>query len=137
MDGIKSIEDKREWTVLHKEVADSRHLGLTPPQTGIPDGRYDYRNVDVRGPGGLTPLHVAVCRVGGNYDSYHEDDKDSDDSGDGVVSIFKRNSLVLNLLPSPRCFGFVTESSSLFFSLGKILLLRNQISLIFDSPDFL
>lgn len=84
LEGCKQIPDDRTWTSLHREAADSRHLGLTPPQGPFASsGRYP--DINVRGPGGLTPLHVAVCRSKDFRDSYHDDDKDSEDSAEGAV----------------------------------------------------
>ena len=95
LEGCKQIPDDRTWTSLHREAADSRHLGLTPPQ-GLYASSVRYPDINVRGPGGLTPLHVAVCRSTDFRDSYHDDDKDSEDSAEGsVVSSF----LFLKLIP--------------------------------------
>ena len=86
LEGCKQIHDDRTWTSLHREAADSRHLGLTPPQGSFASsGRYP--DINVRGPGGLTPLHVAVCRSTDFRDSY-DDDKDSEDSAEGAVVRF-------------------------------------------------
>ena len=84
MEGCKQIPDDRTWTSLHREAADSRHLGLTPPQGPFASSAR-YPDVNVRGPGGLTPLHVAVCRSTDFRDSYHDEDKDSEDSAEGSV----------------------------------------------------
>ena len=86
---------------MHREAADSRHLGLTPPQ-GPYASSSRYPDINVRGPGGLTPLHVAVCRSTDFRDSYHDDDKDSEDSAEGSVVC----SLVFVpgcLFPKPFC----------------------------------
>ena len=84
LDGCKQIPDDRTWTSLHREAADSRHLGLTPPQGSFASsGRYP--DINVRGPGGLTPLHVAVCRSAADIRDSYDDDKDSEDSAEGAV----------------------------------------------------
>ena len=58
-------------------------LALTPPQEGSGERGVSNTDVDARGPGGITALHLASCRVdGGSLD----DDKDSDDSGGAMVS---------------------------------------------------
>ena len=85
LDGCKQIPDDRTWTSLHREAADSRHVGLTPPQGPFVSNGC-HPDIDVRGPGGLTPLHVAVCRTTNDFkEIFHDDDKDSEDSAEGAV----------------------------------------------------
>lgn len=52
-------EDSREWTRIHLEAAGTipkpALLAFTPPQNDL----YEIRNINVRGPGGLTPLMLA------------------------------------------------------------------------------
>ena len=84
-------EDQRKWTRLHREVADVNirtctSLALSPPQEGSGERGAAAIDVDARGPGGMTALHLAACR--GTYvdGCSLDDDKDSDDSGGAMVS---------------------------------------------------
>ena len=62
----------------------SRLAVLTPPQEGQ-EGNAAQSDVNAVGPGGMTPLMLAVSR--GNYlDGTVDDDKESDDSGGQVIS---------------------------------------------------
>ncbi|GIY72361.1 neurogenic locus Notch protein [Caerostris extrusa] len=59
--------DPRPWTQQHLDAADVRNpdiLALTPPQ-GERDMEPGTVDVNVQGPGGLTPLMCASCRGGG------------------------------------------------------------------------
>lgn len=83
-------EDSRQWTRLHHQVADmtarSCQLALTPPQEGSGERGASAIDVDAKGPGGMTALHLAACRGTYGDGSSLEDDKDSDDSGAAMVS---------------------------------------------------
>ena len=61
-------------------------LALTPPQDGISERGAVSVDVDARGPGGVTALHLAACRGGYGDGSSLGDDKDSDDSAGAMVS---------------------------------------------------
>ena len=83
-------EDSRKWTTLHKQAADvtvrNCALALTPPQEGSGERGVPGVDVDARGPGGMTALHLASCRGTYGDGSSLDDDKDSDDSGGAMVS---------------------------------------------------
>lgn len=81
-------EDSRKWTTLHKQAADVRNcaLALTPPQEGSGERGAPGVDVDARGPGGMTALHLAACRGTYGDGSSLDDDKDSDDSGGAITS---------------------------------------------------
>jgi Notch-like protein len=78
--------DGRHWTPQHINAADIRHpdmLGVqTPPQGEAAfRGEHPANDVNARGPGGLTPLHV-VCKRGdgldtGDLEAYGEGDVES------------------------------------------------------------
>ncbi|XP_022235577.1 neurogenic locus Notch protein-like [Limulus polyphemus] len=75
--------DPRPWTQQHLDAADVRNphvLALTPPQR---DSELEPGNVDVRGPGGLTPLMLASFR-GGGLDTGEDAEED-----DGSVSMIQ------------------------------------------------
>ena len=61
-------------------------LALTPPQEGSAERGASAIDVDAKGPGGLTALHLAACRGTYGDGSSLEDDKDSDDCGAAMVS---------------------------------------------------
>ena len=74
MSGYDNSGDSRQWTQQHLNAADIRNpdiLGaLTPPQggeMGNGNSKADLmaNDVDVRGPMGMTPLHIASFRGGG------------------------------------------------------------------------
>lgn len=82
---IANPKDNRQWTAIHREVANvnNRTLSslsvLTPPQEGQECATPQHSDVNAVGPGGITPLMLAASR--GNYlDGTYEDDN-SDDSG--------------------------------------------------------
>lgn len=83
-------EDSRKWTSLHHQAADvtvrNCVLALTPPQEGSGDRGASAIDVDAKGPGGMTALHLAACRGTYGDGSSLDDDKDSDDSGGAMVS---------------------------------------------------
>lgn len=83
-------EDSRKWTSLHHQAADvtvrNCALALTPPQEGSSERGAPAIDVDARGPGGMTALHLAACRGTYGDGSSLDDDKDSDDSGGAMVS---------------------------------------------------
>lgn len=85
---LENGEDPRKWTSLHKQAADVtvRNCALTPPQEGLGERGAAGIDVDARGPGGMTALHLAACRGGYGDGSSLDDDKDSDDSGGAMVS---------------------------------------------------
>ena len=76
-------EDSRKWTTLHHQAADvtirNCALALTPSQEGNGERGASAIDVDARGPGGMTALHLAACR--GTYG-----DSSSLDSGGAMVS---------------------------------------------------
>jgi Notch-like protein len=79
-------KDTRKWTRLHREAADvnvRNCSSLKPPQEC--ERGAESQDVDARGPGGFTALHLASCR-GTLLDGCIDDDKDSDDSGGVIVS---------------------------------------------------
>ena len=67
-------------------TARSCQLALTPPQEGSGERGASAIDVDAKGPGGMTALHLAACRGTYGDGSSLEDDKDSDDSGAAMVS---------------------------------------------------
>lgn len=83
-------EDSRKWTSLHHQAADvtvrNCALALTPPQEGSGERGASAIDVDAKGPGGMTALHLAACRGTYGDGSSLDDDKDSDDSGGAMVS---------------------------------------------------
>ena len=91
---IANPKDNRQWTAIHKEVANVNNRTvsslsvLTPPQEGQECAQQS--DVNAVGPGGITPLMLASSR--GNYlDGAYEDDN-SDDSGAQVCyNIFISN----------------------------------------------
>lgn len=88
---LENGEDSRKWTSLHKQAADvtvrnCASLALTPPQEGSGDRGPANIDVDARGPGGMTALHLAACRGTYGDGSSLDDDKDSDDSGGAMVT---------------------------------------------------
>ena len=80
-------EDSCKWTSLHHQVADvtvrNCALALTPPQEGSSERGAPAIDVDARGPGGMTALHLAACRGTYGDGSSLDDDKDS---GSAIVS---------------------------------------------------
>ena len=54
-------------------------LALTPPQEGSGQRGASAIDVDAKGPGGMTALHLAACR--GNYGDGSSLDDDKDSSG--------------------------------------------------------
>lgn len=82
---IANPKDNRQWTALHKEVANvnNRTLSslsvLTPPQEGQECTTAQHSDVNAVGPGGVTPLMLASSR--GNYLDGAYEDENSDDSG--------------------------------------------------------
>ena len=84
--------DNRQWTQLHREAADvnvrncTALLALTPPQEGDHRRGAAAYEVNAKGPGGFTALHLAACR-GNLVDGCSiDDDSNSDDSGGAMVS---------------------------------------------------
>jgi hypothetical protein len=82
---IANPKDNRQWTAIHKEVANVNNRTvsslsvLTPPQEGQECTTARQSNVNAVGPGGITPLMLAVTR--GNYlDGSYEDDNSDDNS---------------------------------------------------------
>ncbi|XP_023215803.1 neurogenic locus Notch protein-like [Centruroides sculpturatus] len=70
--------DPRQWTQQHLDAADVRNpdiVALTPPQ-GEGDLEAGNANVDVQGPGGLTPLMLASFRGGGLDNGEEVEDED-------------------------------------------------------------
>lgn len=90
LDDKHNGEDSRKWTSLHHQAADvtvrNCSLALTPPQQGNGERGATAIDVDARGPGGMTALHLAACRGMYGDGSSLDDDKDSDDSGGAMVS---------------------------------------------------
>lgn len=82
--------DPRPWTQQHLDAADVRNpdvlLALTPPQ-GID---LDHHDVDVRGPGGLTPLMLASFR-GGGLDT-GEDGEEEDGSASMIQDLLMQGA---------------------------------------------
>ena len=88
---IANPKDNRQWTAIHKEVSNVNNRTvsslsvLTPPQEGQESTRARQCDVNAVGPGGITPLMLAVSR--GNYLDGAYDDENSDDSGAQVCDI--------------------------------------------------
>lgn len=84
--------DNRQWTQLHREAADvnvrncTAVLALTPPQEGDPQRSSIAYDVNAKGPGGFTALHLASSRGTPIDGSCVDDDSNSDDSGGAMVS---------------------------------------------------
>lgn len=87
---IANPKDNRQWTAIHKEVANVNNRTvsslsvLTPPQEGQECGTAQHSGVNAVGPGGITPLMLAASR--GNYLDGAYEDENSDDSGSQVRS---------------------------------------------------
>lgn len=86
---IANRPDNRQWTTLHKEVANVNNRTvsslsvLTPPQEGQESTAAQNSNVNAVGPGGITPLMLAASR--GSYLDEVCEDGNSDDSGSQVT----------------------------------------------------
>ncbi len=75
-------EDQRQWTAHHLEAANIPNpsiLALTPPQGDTSPGK--CHDIDIRGPGGFTPLMVASF-FGQGIDAGVDDETESGSSGD-------------------------------------------------------
>lgn len=75
---VECDSDPRQWTQQHLDAADVRNpeiVALTPPQ-GEGDLEAGNANVDVQGPGGLTPLMLASFRGGGLDNGEDVEDED-------------------------------------------------------------
>jgi ankyrin repeat protein len=87
---ISNPKDNRQWTAIHKEVANvnngtvSSLSVLTPPQEGQECATAQNSDVNAVGPGGITPMMLAVSR--GNYLDGAYEDENSDDSGAQVCN---------------------------------------------------
>ncbi|KFM62753.1 Neurogenic locus notch-like protein 2, partial [Stegodyphus mimosarum] len=86
--------DPRQWTQQHLDAADVRNpdiLALTPPQ-GDGDMEPGSVDVNVQGPGGLTPLMLASFR-GGGIDVI-EDGDDDDGSGSMIQDLLMQGAKI-------------------------------------------
>ncbi|XP_046860766.1 neurogenic locus notch homolog protein 2-like [Xenia sp. Carnegie-2017] len=87
---IANRPDNRQWTTLHKEVANVNNRTvsslsvLTPPQEGQESTAAQNSNVNAVGPGGITPLMLAASR-GSYLDEVYKEENSDDDSGSQVV----------------------------------------------------
>ena len=113
---IANPKDNRQWTAIHKEVANvnNRTLSslsvLTPPQEGCTTAQHS--DVNAVGPGGITPLMLAASR--GNYLDGTYEDENSDDSGAQVCS---------------EKFTLIPSSNVLYKVATKDLVLHDQLTI--------
>jgi len=64
-DKLDNGEDLRKWSSVHKQAVDATvrnpSLALTAPQEDSDERGASNIDVDARGPGGMTALHLVSC----------------------------------------------------------------------------